>query len=155
MERRAAIYASRPAFPMTQGLMSGNSRIVLMPYNEHWRVLRRIMHQILSSRQKDVFMPFQDLESKQLCWDYLQQPQAWWAANARYANSVIMSVVFGQRSTANDPDVIELFETIELFLKNQQPGRNIVDVFPYLANLPESLQWWRKRGLQVFDKTRR
>lgn len=64
MERRAAIYCSRPEFPMTQDIMSGGSRIVLMPYNERWRVLRKIMHQILSARQQDVFKPFQDLESK-------------------------------------------------------------------------------------------
>lgn len=44
--------------------MSGDSRIVLMPYNDHWRVLRKTMHQILSGRSQAVFMPFQDLESK-------------------------------------------------------------------------------------------
>lgn len=58
MERRAAIYNSRPPFPMTQGIMSGDSRIVLMPYNEQWRTVRKIMHQILRARALDVFMPF-------------------------------------------------------------------------------------------------
>ena len=153
LERRAAIYSSRPPFPMTQGIMSGDSRIVLMPYNERWRMLRKIMHQILSSRQQDVFKPFQDLESKNLCWDYLQNPSRWWSANGRYANSVIMSVVFGRRSTLDDPDVVELFETLELFLENQQPGVNIVDGFPILDKLPKRLQWWRPRGEQIFHKT--
>lgn len=138
---------------MMQGIMSGDSRIVLMPYNERWRMLRKIMHQILSSRQQDVFKPFQDLESKNLCWDYLEKPSRWWSANARYANSVIMSVVFGRRSMLDDPDVIELFETLELFLENQQPGVNIVDAFPILENLPKALQWWRPRGERVFNKT--
>lgn len=153
MERRAAIYNSRPPFPMTQEIMSGESRIVLMPYNDHWRTLRKIMHQILSSRQQDVFKPFQDLESKNLCWDYLHSPDKWFSANARYANSVIMSVVFGRRSLLDDPDVIELFETIELFLENQQPGVNIVDSFPALNKLPKPLQWWRPRGERIFHKT--
>lgn len=133
--------------------MSGESRIVLMPYNERWRMLRKIMHQILSSRQQDVFKPFQDLESKNLCWDYLQTPSRWWSANARYANSVIMSVVFGRRSMLDDPDVIELFETLELFLENQQPGVNIVDAFPIFDKMPKFLQWWRPRGERVFEKT--
>lgn len=138
---------------MTQGIMSGDSRIVLMPYNERWRMLRKIMHQILSSRQQDVFKPFQDLESKNLCWDYLQTPSRWWSSNARYANSVIMSVVFGRRSTLDDPDVVELFETLELFLENQQPGVNIVDAFPVLDKIPKVFQWWRPRGERVFQKT--
>ncbi|KAF9891620.1 hypothetical protein FE257_003631 [Aspergillus nanangensis] len=155
MERRAAMYSSRPPFPMTQGIMSGGSRIVLMPYNDRWRLLRRVMHQILSAKNQDVFMPFQDLESKQLCWEYLHNPDRWWSANGRYANSVIMSVVFGRRSLLDDPDVVELFETLELFLENQQPGVNIVDAFPIIDKLPKALQWWRPRGERIFEKTRK
>lgn len=153
MERRAAIYCSRPAFPMTQGIMSGDARVVLMPYNDHWRAIRKIMHQILSSRQQDVFMPFQDLESRNLCWDYLQQPGRWWAANGRFSNSVIMSVIFGRRAALDDPDLVDLFETQDLFLENQQPGVNIVDAFPVLERLPKPLQWWRPRGEKIFQKT--
>ncbi|KAH1974866.1 hypothetical protein KXW88_000589 [Aspergillus fumigatus] len=100
-----------------------------------------------------MFQPFQDLESRQLCWDYLHKPDRWFAANGRYANSVIMSVVFGRRSLLDDPDVAELFETIELFLAEQQPGVNLVDAFPVLANLPRFLQWWRPRGERIFQKT--
>lgn len=155
MERRAAIYCSRPPFPMTQGIMSGNSRIVLMPYNDRWRQLRKIMHQILSTRQTEVYKPFQDLESKHLLYDYLHNPDRWFTANGRYANSVIMSVVFGRRSDLNDSDVVDLFNTIELFLENQQPGANIVDGFPFLDKLPEMLQWWRPRGKKIFEKTRK
>ncbi|UPK94134.1 hypothetical protein LCI18_005069 [Fusarium solani-melongenae] len=153
LESRAAIYCSRPPFPMTQTIMSGDSRIVLMPYNEQWRMVRKILHQILGPKQQDVFKPFQDLESKNLCWDYLEKPDRWWAANARYANSVIMSVVFGRRSLLGDPEVAELFDTIELFLENQQPGANIVDGFPILDKLPKSLQWWRPRGTKIFETT--
>jgi hypothetical protein len=130
--------------------MSRGSRIVLMQYNERWRLLRKVMHQILSGRNQAVFMPFQDLESKQLCWDYLHNPDRWWSANGRYANSVIMSVVFGRRSILDDPDVAELFETLELFLENQQPGANIVDAFPVLTKLPNILQWWRPKGDRIY-----
>lgn len=139
---------------MTQEIMSKNSRIVLMPYGEQWRVVRKIMHNILSARQKDIFKPFQDVESKHLCWDYLHTPEKWWVSNGRFANSVIMSVVFGRRVELDDPDMKELFETIELFLSNQQPGVNIVDGFPVLAKLPEALQWWRPRGEEIFRKTK-
>lgn len=66
-----------------------------------------------------------------------------------------MSVVFGRRSDLDDPEVTELFDTIELFLEEQQPGKNIVDGFPVFAKLPEALQWWRPRGLEIFEKTRR
>lgn len=112
------------------------------------------MHQILSTRQKDVFQPFQDLESKNLLYDYLHNPGKWYLANGRFANSVIMSVVFGTRSTLDDPEVVALFETIEMFLEEQQPGKNVVDGFPILATLPKALQWWRPRGERIFNITR-
>lgn len=51
LERRAAIYSSRSDFPMTQDIISRGSRIVLMPYNEQWRTLRKIMHNVLMARQ--------------------------------------------------------------------------------------------------------
>jgi cytochrome P450 len=125
-----------------------------MPYNERWRQLRKIMHQILSTRQAETYKPFQDLESKHLLYDYLHNPDRWFSANGRYANSVIMSVIFGRRSDLDDPEMTELFNTIELFLENQQPGANLVDGFPVLDRLPNVLQWWRPRGQRIFEMTR-
>ena len=153
LEKRAAIYCSRPPFPMTQDIVSRGGRIVLMPYNNDWRQLRRIMHQILSTRQTSTYRGYQDLESKQLLWDYLHFPDKWYLHNGRYSNSVIMSVVFGRRASWDDPELAALFETAEEFLALQQAGVNIVDGFPILAKLPEFLQWWRPRGERIHEKT--
>jgi Cytochrome P450 len=87
MDKRAAIYCSRPEFPMTQDIVSGGGRVVLMPYGERWRTLRKIMHQILSTRQTSTYRAYQDLESKQLLWDYLHTTDKWYLHNGRYSNS--------------------------------------------------------------------
>jgi cytochrome P450 len=87
MEKRGAIYISRPQFPMTQDIVSGGGRIVLMPYDDTWRRLRKIMHQILSTRQATTYQGYQDLESKQLLWDYLHIPEKWYLHNGRFSNS--------------------------------------------------------------------
>ncbi|KAK7704009.1 hypothetical protein SLS57_010663 [Botryosphaeria dothidea] len=154
LERRASIYCSRPRFPFTGEIMSAGCRMVLMPYGERWRAVRKIMHHILSTRQKDTYKPYQDLESKHLLWDYLHRPDRWFSANARYSNSVIMSVVFGKRMDLDNPHTAELMQTIEMFLGNQQPGTNVVDAFPVLAALPRPLQWWRRRGQAYYEFTR-
>jgi hypothetical protein len=72
---------------MTQDIVSGGGRIVLMPYGDIWRRLRRIMHQILSTRQASTYQDYQDLESKQLLWDYLHFPEKWFLHNGRFSNS--------------------------------------------------------------------
>jgi cytochrome P450 len=64
-----------------------NGRILLMPYNDLWRTARKIMHQLLTTKAAESYRPFQDMESKQLCWDYLHNPDDFWLHNARYANS--------------------------------------------------------------------
>lgn len=152
MEKRSAIYSSRANLPMTSNIMSGGCRVLLMQYNERWRALRKIMHAILNKTNSPTFAPFQDLESKHLIYDYLHNPDKWYRANQRFANSVIMSVVFGKRMELNDPKIIELFETSNEIIAAMQPGASIADALPILENLPKPLQWWRPRGERAFQK---
>lgn len=153
MEKRSAIYSSRAEAPFASGLLSSDSRMLLMPYGERWRLLRRIMHTVLNKQNMPTFAPYQDVESRHLLWDYLKYPELWYAANQRYANSVIMSVVFGKRMHLADPDTKELFDTSSELILALQPGANLVDSMPWLAKLPKPLQWWRKRGERLHQKT--
>lgn len=128
-------------------------RMVLMGYTEKWRNIRKIMHQLLTAKQAEAYRPFQDAESKQLIWDYLHAPNDFHLHNGRYANSVIMSVVFGKRTRSDDPKVVQLFETIEDFLGNMVPGKWLVEGFPQLAKLPKWMQWWRPWGERGYKRT--
>src|ERR1700709_991556 len=47
LERRGRLYISRPDLPVTQDILSGGKRIVMMGHTERWRQLRKIMHQLL------------------------------------------------------------------------------------------------------------
>lgn len=131
---------------MSQKTLSGNSRMVLMPYCDRWRALRKIMHQVLNTRQADKFKPYQELESKKPLYDYLHKPDKWYIANQRFVNSVIMSVVFGRRSELDDPEMRGLFDSSENFLENLQPGASLVDGFQFLDKMPTFLHWWRPYG---------
>jgi cytochrome P450 len=154
MEKRSAIYSSRAPAPFASGLLSNDCRMLLMPYGERWRLLRRILHSVLNKQMMPTFAPFQDVESRHLLWDFLDSPQQWHLGTQRFANSVIMSVVFGKRMKLEDPDVRELFDTSNELILALQPGANLVDSLPVLAKiLPKPLQWWRKRGERLHDKT--
>lgn len=155
LEKRAAIYCSRPEFPFTNDIMSDGCRMVLMPYNDRWRAMRKVMHNILSTRQRDTYKPYQDLESRHLLHDYLHSSERWFSANARFSNSVIMSAVFGKRMDLDNPQTEELLESIEMFFAHSQPGTHLVDSFPILAKLPHALQWWRGEAEKNLDFTLR
>ena len=153
MEKRSALYSSRQHQPYASGILSEDSRVVLMPYGERWRVLRKIMHTILNKQNAPIFAPFQDVESRNLLVDFMDRPSEWWMASQRYANSVIMSVVFGTRMKLDDPDIKELFDTSNELILALQPGANLVDTFTWLEKLPRGLQWWRARGERLHQKT--
>lgn len=44
LDKKSAIYSSRPDFPMTQDIISGGNRVVLMKYTDRWRSLRKVCH---------------------------------------------------------------------------------------------------------------
>lgn len=154
MEKRSAIYSSRQHMPFASGLLSSESRMLLMPYGERWRLLRKVLHSVLNKQNMPVFEPYQDVESRHMLYDFLVHGEVWYSATQRFANSVIMSVVFGKRMRLEDPDVRELFETSNELILALQPGANIVDALPVLERiLPKRLQWWRPRGETLHRKT--
>ncbi|OBT97320.1 hypothetical protein VE01_04690 [Pseudogymnoascus verrucosus] len=155
LDRKGKIYLSRPYFPVTQEILSGGMRIVLMPHSERWRNLRKIMHQLLTAKAADSYKPYQEIESRKLIWDYLKAPELFYLHGARFANSVIMSVVFGRRSSMSEANVKELFSCIDEFMKLQgSPSASFIDGFPFIARwLPVRLQWYRPKAEKVFHET--
>ncbi|OAF99946.1 cytochrome P450 [Paraphaeosphaeria sporulosa] len=153
LEKRSAIYSSRPRFPYASTLMSGDCRVVLQPYGAQWRATRKIMHSILNAKNGGTFAPFQEVESRQLVLDVLRHPEMWWKANQRFANGVVMSVVFGKRSgVVEKSNVDKLFDTSQEFIAALQPGANLVDTFYFLDRLPKALKWWTRRGEDAFER---
>lgn len=154
--KRAAIYSSRGSH-MAHSIVSGEKRMLLMPYGDMWRRQRRIMHQLLNSSQKPIFRAFQDLESKALMADLLDKPDRWYLSLARFSSSVIMSIVFGQRIALGDPNISAVHRAQEEFVPFTMPGASIVDSFPFLANIPylKRFQPWRRKGDEVNRRTTR
>ncbi|KAK6384485.1 hypothetical protein LTS17_002048 [Exophiala oligosperma] len=87
LDRRGRLYIGRPEFPVTQDIMSGGNRIVLMTHTERWRNLRKIMHSLLMASNSDTYKPFQDVESRALLWQYLKDPDRYYEHGGRFANS--------------------------------------------------------------------
>lgn len=136
--------------------------MVIQPYGTQWRAIRRIMHGILNGRNAGTFEVFQEGESRQLVRDVLERPGEWWRANQRFANGVIMSVVFGkgiggeggerERDRDGKSNVDRLFDTSQEFIAALQPGANLVDTFYFLDRLPRCLKWWTRRGEEAFQR---
>jgi hypothetical protein len=139
---------------MLSDIMSAGARMVFMGYTDKWRNQRKIMHSILNGRQAEVkFVPFQNLEAKQLVHDVLVDPENYHKASQRFSNSVILSVIFGRRARKDD-ELLQFILGYTGVLGDFQfnPLKSPADVFMWLNKLPRPLQWWRPFG-EKFCKT--
>jgi cytochrome P450 len=93
VDKRGAIYSSRPEAYIAQNVISGGLRVLFMvcgslrlshvnavlitrpqPNNEVWKMARKFVHRILGVTAARSYVPYQDLENKALLLGILESP---------------------------------------------------------------------------------
>ncbi|RCI12012.1 hypothetical protein L249_1078 [Ophiocordyceps polyrhachis-furcata BCC 54312] len=142
LDKRSAIYSSRPEFYLGQEILSGNLRPLFMAYGNTWRMVRKLAHGVLNVAVARSYVPYQDLENKAMLTGFLDQPQDFISHIRRYTTSLTTQMTFGYRTpTSDDPNLIEMFEVAAL-----------LDLFPILRRLPDFLLPSRKLGMEVHKR---
>jgi len=152
MDKKSAIYSSRPPAPLASDVASAGRRQLFMPYGPKYRVVRKIAHSLLNITISTSYQPVQDLESKQLMFDLMNDPEHFYDHNRRYSASVILTVAYGQRMADwNNPLVKKIYSVVNNLQQFSAPGAFLVDTFPTIRHFP---QWmfgnWRKFGEKCF-----
>lgn len=122
--------------------------ILLMNYTEQFRRHQKLQVSVLNPTPIAAYIPFQELESRQLLLDLLQNA----GKNGsdvhgyfeRTVASIIHTLLYGFRiRDAKDPILLATLKLNEEFSDFLQPGAHIVDMFPILNNLPGFLAPWK------------
>ena len=83
--------------------------------------MHRMIHNILNVRAAVTYVPYQDLENKQMLLGLLDQPTEFVNQLRRYSNSLTTQMIFGFRTpNIDDPKMAQLFEvrsTVESWIK--------------------------------------
>lgn len=139
MVKRSSMYSSRPDMIIMRELSGGDNRVSFMPYGDQWRFVRKIYHNTLEVKAATSYVPYQDLESKQLLADILKSPVFFEDHIKRYTHSQTTQIVFGFRTTStNDPNLKQFFESFqEVVVAAQGTAAAMLDLFPALRRLPE------------------
>ncbi|KAM0790540.1 hypothetical protein ACM66B_003409 [Microbotryomycetes sp. NB124-2] len=154
LDKRSAIYSSRPRMIMTGELVSRGLRMTFMPYGDLWRRQRKLLHQLTSPKAAASYEPIQEQESAQIVRDMIKDPKGYWGHCQRYAGSTIMQVGFNKRAPTPDHHAItEMRAVNEEMTKTAVAGRYIVDSLPFLNHLPRPLAPWKREADALFDKT--
>lgn len=153
MDKKSAIYSSRPPLPLAQDVASAGRRQLFMPYGPQWRSIRKSSHALLNSTTAVKYQPVQDYESKQLMYEFLDTPERFYEHNRRFSASVIMLVTYGHSlPTWDDPLLKKIYSVLDNLTEMTAPGAHAVDSFTSLAHLPQWLLGnWRTFGEKVFD----
>ncbi|KAK1996954.1 cytochrome P450 [Colletotrichum falcatum] len=136
LDKRSAIYSSRTDVYLGN-VASGGLRVVLMKYGETWRMIRKIFHQALHISAAKAYVPYQDLESKQMLTGFLDEPHHFAGHIRRYTNSLTTQMVFGFRTASiHDEKLKKLYHCTERW--SEVVGSSaaaLLDVYPVLRNL--------------------
>ncbi|KAJ7187128.1 cytochrome P450 [Mycena filopes] len=136
LDRRSAIYSSRPHLVMAGDLVGFNRSMGLMPYSARFVSLRRLMHKELTGNELRKYWPLHEEESRLLVDAVLLNPASFLESIRHYAGSMILRVLYGYQTLHQDP-FLELAERVmSAFSQSAQPGTWLVDTIPWLRQLP-------------------
>ncbi|KAK1585780.1 cytochrome P450 [Colletotrichum navitas] len=136
MDKRSAIYSSRADIYLGN-VASGNLRVVIMKYGETWRMIRKVFHQALHINAARAYVPYQDLESKQMLTGFLDEPHHFADHIRRYTNSLTTQIVFGFRIAGiHDERLKKLYHCVEAWSEVMgSSAAALLDAYPVLRKL--------------------
>lgn len=126
--------------------------MLTMPYGPKWRAYRSLVHNLLTPKMVETFVPVQTLEIRQLMYDLAfdnANNAAFYGHVSRALFSIMTTAVFGRRIDRADHEDIKYSEQSGRLLgKLGKAGTFIEDEIPPLAKLPTWMQPSRKRALE-------
>ncbi|KAF5360644.1 hypothetical protein D9756_005134 [Leucocoprinus leucothites] len=151
LEKRSALYSSRPAIPMLNDVVGVRAYFSVMPYGDYWRAHRRMFQQHFAEkylvRNQERAMEF---IRKGLLANLLESPENFDEHIRNCIGGIAVSVTYGlpvQRK--RDPFVHFSETTFAVSSATAAPGKFLVNIVPSLKHVPE---WMPGAGFKQVAK---
>lgn len=113
LRERGSYCSSREFLPMASGIVYGEMRPLLLPYNDRWRRGRKLMHQLTMPAAADSYLPVQDYESKKLLVSLLETPASYDKWLGLYASGVVFRIGFSKWiETGDEPAIKRIIQVV-------------------------------------------
>lgn len=146
LERRGAIYSSRPESVWSQYMTKG-LQPVFQSYTNSWKLIHKLQMPLLSTVAINAYLPLLDLETRQLLIDLLL-PQFISGPLARFAFSTASCLLTGERvKSAVAVSFHEAKDVIDGFFKDIHWTYILLDLIPGVKYMPS----WLIKFKQVSD----
>ncbi|OAL49782.1 putative cytochrome P450 [Pyrenochaeta sp. DS3sAY3a] len=141
LDKQSSITNERGDHYVGHDVLSGGERMLLMPTGAKWRLQRKLMQRALHINVAHTYLPYMNLESKQMLFGLLNHPNDFLYHIKRYTNSLSTSIAYGLRTPRyDDPTMRRFLHGLEYFTEIMQTSTAaLADIFPILRRLPMSL----------------
>ncbi|KZT40308.1 cytochrome P450 [Sistotremastrum suecicum HHB10207 ss-3] len=141
LNKRSSNYSSRKPLIYAGRYLSGNKRLVLLPYGPTLKKQRQAFHQMLQPRVVGSYESMQLLESSKFLYDMLTSPETAFLNCKRFSASLVFYLSYGRRLSPDDADLTEVLSILDSFIEDCYPGTHLLDTFPFLDF---DYAWFRK-----------
>ena len=94
-------------------------------YGTLWRKMHKTIHNIINVRVAAAYVPYQDLENKQMLLAFLDEPTEYVGHLRRYTSSLTTQMTYGFRCPKNDdPHILHFFKVCS-FVFGVRPKLNL------------------------------
>ncbi|EYE91096.1 cytochrome P450 [Aspergillus ruber CBS 135680] len=154
LDKRGAIYSSRPRLIMASERMTNGMNLAIIPYNKRWRIHNRITTSLLDMGAIKRYRPLEDRESKQVLFELLSSDD-FSKSLARFSASLVLTLGYGMHLERKDCDEPRELERIDArpFEALGSMYCLLVELFPVLDHTPRFMAPWKWLAADVERQT--
>ncbi|KAG2066224.1 cytochrome P450 [Suillus decipiens] len=147
LDKKGTVYSDRPILPMAGELVGWKHVVGLLPYGDRFRQHRKYIHQIIGNRAAlHVYHPIEEIETRRFLKRVFSNPEQLRAHVRHTAGAIILRICYGYEvKEDNDPFIDLADRAMDQFSRSTAPGAFMVDIVPFLANVPE---WFPGAGFK-------
>ncbi|KAH9041234.1 cytochrome P450 [Lactarius pseudohatsudake] len=139
LNKKSAIYSSRPHLTMACDLVGWRDILVLLKYTDKFKACRRMLHAVIGTRASvEKFRDTLEEESALMVRRLLNEPRNFVGPVRKAVGVITLRITHGYRPMTEDDSLVrvadEATDQLNVLLS---PGRFAVDFLPFLRYIPE------------------
>ncbi|KAI0265679.1 cytochrome P450 [Gloeopeniophorella convolvens] len=155
LDQRADIYSDRPRLIVPGEILSGGLFSAFISYsNDLFRPTRRAAHEGLTKLAVRDYHTILSKEAAILSSALLETPQYLEKHIQRTSASATMSILYDYPTLDNENDgtLKKIHTFIDRMSRATAPGAHLVELFPWMLNIPRIFAKWKRVALQHYEE---
>ncbi|VDB83472.1 unnamed protein product [Peniophora sp. CBMAI 1063] len=144
LDRRSGKYMDRPPNIVGWQIMSGSLFFAFGGYNDVWNRMRKASVEVVNKLITHDLDDYIESDALTLARSVLKDAAGWEKHLHQASASTMLSCLYGERASDNDPRIDFLNEFIERLTTAIGPEAHLVELMPWLRYIPSRFAAWKR-----------